>query len=616
MSTSSTNPFKKASDVQTKRAPASSVTAGLEGTSDVNEARYWTQKLGLGNTSNTRISKRKFAHPRSVTVNPSDAMMVQQVLFGPPAFTKSPPLAVVSGPRVSLYGTTPSSALHRALHRHSSISAITTNAFGSNTVEADRQVQTGGNLAYCASFRSDGRLIAVGTNEGQVRVCDATMRATLATFVADSRLATRSVQWLRNGQQLLSGGDDGVARIWDLSSLDKRKPLIALTGHGDAIRSTLLWQNKTDASSSSLSSFQNIAFTGSYDHSIRVWNLDNLPAGGSDASSSGRDDDEETNHRCLAVLSHGAPVEAMCLQTSEDPNVPVWLLSAGGTVIKVWNPLTGKCVATVSTQHRKTITSLLGVPRINLDNENDKEKIVQWRILTSSLDGLLEFHSWNAETGDIGHLYSTKVGDSITSVVMDEQGDRIAIGTVSGQAIIKMRGPSIEQHKRRREPKAGTYSFFQRGMNAEADVNDYLVTTQGKKRKLRSFDEALKQFRYGDALDDALATRRPRDVIAVLEELGRRRGLTPALSNRDEELLEPILSFTVRYINRPHFTSLLVGIAHRLIDIYGDVSGQSETIDELFVKLKTQISNECNAQKSLLRIVGQIDAIMAAGDIE
>ncbi len=39
--------------------------------------------------------------------------------------------------------------------------------------------------------------------------------------------------------------------------------------------------------------------------------------------------------------------------------------------------------------------------------------------------------------------------------------------------------------------------------------------------------------------------QRPRDVVAVLEELGKRRGLTVALANRDEELLEPILSFLI-----------------------------------------------------------------------
>jgi len=140
--------------------------------------------------------------------------------------------------------------------------------------------------------------------------------------------------------------------------------------------------------------------------------------------------------------------------------------------------------------------------------------------------------------------------------------------------------------------------------NAEPSEGDFVVTSEGKKRKLRSFDLALKQFRYSDALDDALATRRPRDVVAVLEELGKRRGLTAALANRDEELLEPILSFTIRYINRPHYTDLLIGVAHKLID--------SETINELFAKLRTQVGNECRAQKSLLCLIGQLDALVTS----
>jgi U3 small nucleolar RNA-associated protein 15 len=584
-----TNSFKSSSSLQTKRYTASSVTLGQKGLSDPNEARYWTQKLGLG-SSQYDTSKRRFAHARSVTLTPVRSAIVHQVLFGPPLGSKHPPLAVISGPRVNLYGTSASSAFNKALSRHT-ISPL------GNSVDPDRQVQTGGHLALCGSFRNDGRLLAVGTEFGEVRVCDVTMRATLSTFCA-GRLPIRSIEWLRNGQYILAGGDDGVARIWNLSSTEKEKPMLTLVGHGDVIRCTALWQENQ----ANTTEWKQLAMTGSYDHTIRVWNVQDVDKG-------------TKEDRCLAVLSHGAPVEAMCMMKSEDPKVPVWLLSAGGTTIKVWNPVTGQCLSTVSTQHRKTITSLLAVIRSDIDDDN-KSKTLTWRILTSSLDGLLQFHSWDAATGMLEHMYSTKVGDSITSVAVDRSGNRLAIGTTTGEVVVKMRGPSTISKKRRRDPIAGTYAFFQRGMNADVEEGDYKVTTEGKKGKLRSFDLALKRFRYGDALDDALATRRPRDVVAVLEELGKRRGLTAALANRDEELLEPILSFTIRYINRPHFTSLLVGIAYKLIDIYGDVAGQSETIDELFAKLKTEVGNECKAQKSLLRLVGQIDAIMTTSEMD
>jgi U3 small nucleolar RNA-associated protein 15 len=589
ISPTTTNNFKSSSALQTKRHTATSVTLGQEGLSDPNEARYWTQKLGLG-SSKYDASKRQFAIPRSVTLPPVRAAIVHQVLFGPPLGTKHPPLSVMSGPRVSLYGTSPTSAFNRALNRN------TSSIFG-NKIDADRQVTTGGHLALCGSFRNDGRLLAVGTEVGQVRVCDVTMRATLATFGA-SRLPVRSLEWFRNGQHILAGGDDGTARIWDLSSTEKQKPMLTFVGHGDVIRCTALWQDKNATNTE----WTQLAMTGSYDHTIRVWNVQDI-------------EDKRQENRCLAVLSHGSPVEALCLLKSEDPNVPVWLLSAGGTTIKVWNPITGKCFFTVSTQHRKTITSIQAVIRSNVD-DTTKVKQLSWRILTSSLDGLLQFHSWDAVSGNLEHLYSTKLEFSISSVAADPTGDRFAFGTTSGEVVVKMKGPSTTSKKRLREPRAGTFAFFQRGMNADVDAGDFTVTTQGKKRKLRSFDVALKQFRYGDALDDALATRRPKDVIAVLEELGKRRGLTAALANRDEEMLEPVLSFTIRYINRPHFTGLLLGIAHKLIDVYGDVAGQSETIDELFSKLKTQVGNECRAQQSLMRLVGQIDAIMTSSEME
>ncbi len=588
----STNEFKSSSSLKTKRHTATSVTLGQKGQSDPNEARYWTQKFGLGGYQ-YGTTKRKYAHPREVTLPPMRAAIVHQLLFGPSVTTKHPPLAVVTGPRVSLYGTTTTSSFTRALGRQPGAS------IGSSKIDPDRQIQTGGHLALCGTFRNDGRLLAVGTEFGEVRICDVTMRATLSTFVA-GRLPIRVATWFRNGQHLLAGGDDGTARIWDLSSTDRSKPLLSLVGHGDVIRCMALWEDKK-----SECEWKQLAMTGSYDHSIRVWNVEDV-----EKDKTGRGD------RCISVLSHDAPVEAVCLMKSDDPKIPVWLLSAGGTSIKVWNPITGHCHSTISTQHRKTITSLLPVVRSDYEDDTAKGRLLSWRILTSSLDGLLQFHLWDATLGTLEHLYSTKVGDSITALSMDKSGDRIAIGTATGEVFVKVRGPSINAKKRTRDPMAGTYSFFQRGMNAEAGEGDFTVTTDGKKRKLRSFDVALKQFRYSDALDDALATRRPSDVVAVLEELGKRRGLTAALANRDEELLEPILSFTIRYINRPHFTGLLIGIAHKLIDIYDNVTGQSETIDELFAKLKAQVGNECRAQKSLLRLVGQIDALMTSSGME
>jgi U3 small nucleolar RNA-associated protein 15 len=246
--------------------------------------------------------------------------------------------------------------------------------------------------------------------------------------------------------------------------------------------------------------------------------------------------------------------------------------------------------------------------------------IIQMRLVTGGLDGLLRIHTYDSETGQLRPIHGIALNNNsggITALAATFAGDRLAIGTTTGTVLVRQVGPSIQPRKRTADPPAGTYAFFTRGKNADPVAGDHVVTTAGsKKRKLTKFDEALKQFRYGDALDEALETRIPQAVVAVLEELGKRRGLTIALSNRDEESLEPILAFTVRYITRPRFAALLIGVANKLVDIYGDVAGQSETIDELVVKLRNQVMLECNTQKMLFRVVGQLDAILTQAEME
>jgi U3 small nucleolar RNA-associated protein 15 len=212
-----------------------------------------------------------------------------------------------------------------------------------------------------------------------------------------------------------------------------------------------------------------------------------------------------------------------------------------------------------------------------------------------------------------GATQAATVAVAITSLAATVTGDRIAIGTANGTILVCQKGIPIQTLKRtNNEPSAGTYAFFTRGMNVDPSNGDTIVAaSSNKKRKLAKYDIALKQFRYSDALDEALATRIPRTVVAVFEELGKRQGLTIALSNRDEETLEPILSFIVRYITRPRFAALLIGVTNILINIYSEVTGQSEMIDELFAKLQNQIAEEIRTQKVLFRVVGQLDAILA-----
>lgn len=122
----------------------------------------------------------------------------------------------------------------------------------------------------------------------------------------------------------------------------------------------------------------------------------------------------------------------------------------------------------------------------------------------------------------------------------------------------------------------------------------------------------LSGYRYQETLDNALATRNPVVVVTVLEELATRQGLTIALSGRDETTLEPLLSFICRYLSNPRYTKLLVDVSHHVLDLYGGVVGQSDSIDELFHKLATHARSEVTYQREINRVMGAIDCLVAA----
>lgn len=655
---SNSKPYQSAITLQTVQPTARSITrdirsrSGSSSNEDASEARYWAEKFGLGPVrlcANNRSAR--YAQPRKLVLPVGTAAAVHQIVMGPTADAKDSRkqnqnlLAAVCGPRVPLFGITPQSDFHRALQH---TTTTTTTADPSKTVvEADRMVPTGGQLALSASLRTDGRLLAIGTANGVIRIADTTTRATLAQFQSSSSssspLPIRSVHWFRTGQHVLAAGDDAVLRVWQLrgtstssNSNSNRGVVVECVGHGDVIRCAVLWQKQMVDETARVWPCHSMAATGSYDHTVRIWNMEGL-----DNETNNNNNNKES--RCLSVLSHGSPVEAVEWIQSTNPQVPIWLVSAGGTTLKVWNPVSGLCVCTLPAQHRKTITSLLSMPR-----QNQETKKLSMRLVTAGLDGLMRIHAYDTATGQLRFVHGinnlnagtggTKLSTTednfdgsgggssiaITSLAATFTGDRIAIGTALGTVLVRQMGVSVPQRKRKGEPPAGTFAFFTRGMNADPVAGDHIVlagtnsssSITTKKRKLAKFDLALKQFRYGDALDAALETRIPQAVVAVLEELGKRRGLTIALSNRDEESLEPILAFTARYVTRPRSSALLIGVANKLIDIYAEVAGQSETIDELFAKLKNQVTEECRTQKVLFRVVGQLDTVLTKAEMD
>ena len=124
----------------------------------------------------------------------------------------------------------------------------------------------------------------------------------------------------------------------------------------------------------------------------------------------------------------------------------------------------------------------------------------------------------------------------------------------------------------------------------------------------------LQKFNYQKALDSVLRTRNPLAIVAVLEELNFRNGLSIALAGRNESSLEPLLSFATKYISNPRYAKLTMLVIHNVLDLYGNILGHSDSIDELFVKLRRQIKKEVEFQQQAISIVGALDVVISASD--
>jgi WD40 repeat protein len=125
------------------------------------------------------------------------------------------------------------------------VTALVPSADGSRLVSAD---QSGGIVVWdvttlrpvasdssepvrALAIRPDGRTLAVGGEDGRVRLLDASSLDLLGELVGHDRRVA-SVAFSQDGELLASGGDDRTIRLWDV---DRRAEVASLAGHTDQV---------------------------------------------------------------------------------------------------------------------------------------------------------------------------------------------------------------------------------------------------------------------------------------------------------------------------------------------------------------------------------------------
>lgn len=512
-------------------------------TDETAEQRYWQRFKNVRNRDAISFGSAV----TSVAVGPSAGARAGAGNFD---------FAVSSGPRVCVYdGRT--GALRKSLNRFKDV------AFG-------------------ASFRHDGKLLAAGCQNSQVYIFEMSKGALLRMFKGHTG-PVRATGWSKVGSHVLTCSDDKTVRFWDVSTEEE---LGVWRGHTDQVRCC------SAVEGSSLGA--EIWATGSYDHSVRLWDV-RAPA----------------SNGAVGVLAQGGPVEAVLALAGDR------LAAAVGNKVRVWDLKTKALLRDVC-DHQRTVTALF------LDG-------LRLRVVSGSLDGLLKV--FDAATLESQASVVIGSGQGILGAAMSADNSTLIVGCVSGQCVVKKRstaaGDALDRilddktgkgGKRGKEAAAagpargGTRRYFMRGGNVGPSPGDFKVAHRRGPR-LAKYDRHLKQFNYKQALDEVLASMQPVLVAGLLEELEYRDGLEAALSGRNDAQLEPVLSFLAKYLTHPRFALVLVDVADVVIRLYSSQLGQSIMVDELFVKLQKQLKSELRLQKDLIKMSGTMDLILSAAPV-
>ena len=437
--------------------------------------------------------------------------------------------------------------------------------------------------AHSAEIRRDGRVIVAGDESGLIQVFDVDSRAILKTWKEHKQPVWTTKFNPNETTQLMSASDDRTVRLWDLAS---QESVLTMSGHGDYVRCGAFMPGQAVG----------LVVSGSYDQTVKLW-------------------DPRAGNTSIMTFKHAAPVEAVLPMP-----VGTTILSAADNQMTVLDIIAGKPLQIVQ-NHQKTITTLA------LASNNT-------RVVSGGLDGHLKVY----ETAGWNVVYGSKYPSAILSLCMVTAGigrdDRhLAVGMqsgllsirtrLSGQAKIRERerqkemqalveGRIAEHDKQQKKKLPSGIRKRLRGIDYKGEGADIIINLkqQSKRKKSSKWEKALHAGRYANSLDLALQLNDPSIAITALTTLRQRSALREALTNRDEEQLQPILRWIHRYIIDPRYVNICVEAGIIILDLYAAVVGQSPQVDALLSKLHHQVQREVDRAQQAWQTEGMLQMLM------
>jgi len=441
------------------------------------------------------------------------------------------------------------------------------------THQVYRQFTRFKDASYGASFRSDGKLLIAGCDEGHMKLFDVASKSLLRIFKGHKSPVHRC-KFTADNVHVVSFSDDKSVALWDIPS---ETEIVKFSEHTDYIRAGCVSNISSD-----------LFLSGSFDHTVKLY--DARTASGSTIS-----------------VDHGAPVTSVLMY----PGNSIFV-SVGGTELRVWDMLAGGRLLAKVSQHYKDITCMQLA-------SNGK------RLLTGGLDR----HAKIYDVQSYQVVHTLDFPSPVLSLGITPDDFTVVAGMANGLVSMQHRQtpaearallPASEQSRKERQ-KSGAYRFratagFKASFNPTTDVE---VATTQESTRISKHDMLLRRFQYSKALDSVLVPyirkKKPSITVGVLHELIRRGALGTALAGRDDRTLTPILTFLARNINDPAHAEILNQVTNVLLDIY-EGSSLTPQSEKLFLQLQEHVTREAEYMKHLMEIEGMLHILLASATMQ
>jgi U3 small nucleolar RNA-associated protein 15 len=408
--------------------------------------------------------------------------------------------------------------------------------------------------SYGVSFRRDGLLMAVGGEEGRIRVYDSKTKNLMKQFFGHTG-AIRLTKFCPDKVTVMSGGDDKTVRKWDLGT---EAELFKSSLHTDYVRSGFV-----------LESTPSVWVTGGYDKQVI----------GLDTRSEEKSFGMTVEHPVEQVLGYG---NDSCVAIANGNNVCIYdLRKMGG------DPLS------ILANHAKTVTCLA-----TSDGES--------RLLTGSVDQTVKV--WNVES-DFECVLTQRFSAPVLCCGMAPSNQFFVVGMADGLISMQHRPP----HKTV-DPAREELNYKMRkghGIDHKPERGDFRVPTANKIRRSK-VDGFLRKYSYREALDASLEEKEATGMtISLISDLIDRRALDAALMGRDDESLVPICQFLHSNITKPFYDEICIDVLDRLMELYSSVFAQSRLLAAEFKKIQKKLDSQISIQTGYVEMLGKVETAAA-----